>query len=355
VQVPANGLLPLPVGINGRARPFRMRLPTLDAWNLAIQKQITKTLSAQVAYVGNKGTHVFAGNNPDINPNEPTVVGFKEGIPRNNRRPYFARYGWTQDITYFGNLASSNYNSLQVTVDKRFAQGLQFQSSYTWSKALNYDQDYYAIQPHYGLVDFNRKHVLIVSGVYQLPFGHGQRYLSNSSRLVDYIVGGYQFSPTINWSSGLPFSMSYTSCSSDIDAGPCWAAKTGTTTTHVSGLQTPATSSPFVNFFATSPVPLANGQSFNGFTRPAPETFGSRNSMYGPHYTNVDLSAAKNFRITERLNGQFRAEIFNLFNHPQLGLPNGCIDCGGNAGQITSLQSNIAQMRNIQFGLRFDF
>ena len=353
--VPSNGLLPLPIGINGRARPFRMRIPTLDAYNVTVQHQFTNTLSGEVAYVGNKGTHVFAGNNPDINANQPSVVGFKAGVPKDQRRPFFGRFGWTQDITDFANSSGSNYNALQTKIDKRFSHGLQLQAHYTWSRALNYDQDYFAIQPHYGLVDFNRQHVFVANSVYELPFGRGKPYMSNISKVMDYIIGGYQMSGTLTWSSGLPFNVSYGECSADIDSGPCWAAKTGGTSTSLGDLQTPATGSPFRTFFtpvASSTFATSGG---NGYRRPAPETFGSRNSLYGPRYANVDFSVAKRFAITERVNTQFRLEVFNLFNHPQLSTPNGCIDCTGDAGQIKSLQSNIGQMRNLQFGLRVDF
>jgi hypothetical protein len=377
--VPQNGLLAVPTGVNPRGRPFDSHIPTLDAWNITIQQQFGKNLSGEIAYVGNKGTHVFAGNNPDINPNEPSVIGFKEGIPKDQRRPFFNAYpnlypvitdasgnvtggGFTNDVTYFANASSSNYHALQTRLDKRFSQGLQFQANYTWSRALNFDQDYFVNQPHYGLVDFNRKHVFIFNSVYDLPFGHGRMFGGGWAKPVDWILGGWQLSGTLNWSSGLPFSASYGECGADIDVGPCWAAHTGTTNINVSGLQTPANGSPFVQFFNPVAPTDSNGNPFgingapgNGFARPAAETFGSRNSLYGPRYFNTDASLAKNLKITERLTTQFRVEAFNLFNHPQLGTPNSCIDCGGNAGQITGLQSNIAQMRNLQFALRFDF
>jgi hypothetical protein len=355
--VPSNGLLPLPIGINGRARPFRVRIPTLDAYNLTIQHQLSNTVSAEIAYVGNKGTHVFAGNNPDINPNEPSVIGFKEGVPQNNRRAFFGKYGWTQDITYFANASSSNYNALQAKLDKRFSNGLQLLTHYTWSKAINFDQDYFAIQPHRGLVDFNRKHVWVVSGVYDLPFGHGKTYGSNIPKWADYAFGGFQISSNLTWSSGLPFSVSYGECGSDIDAGPCWAAKTGSPNINIGGLQTPSSGNPFRTFFTPVAAFPSNGASGNGFTRPAAETFGSRNSLYGPRYFNTDMAVAKGFNVTERVNAQFRAEFFNVFNHPQLNTPNACIDCSvaSGAGTISSLASNLGQMRNIQLGLRLQF
>jgi outer membrane receptor protein involved in Fe transport len=363
-----NGLIVLPDGINGRARPFHVRIPTLDAYNATIQHQLTPTVTVEVAYVGNKGTHVFAGNNPDINPNEASVIGFHPqfttscsatvttncSVPKNQRRAYFGKYGWTQDITYFANASSSNYNALQTRIEKRFNHGLQLQAHYTWSKALNFDQDYFAIQPHYGLVDFNRKHVLVVNSVYELPFGHGKTYLANVPKWVDYAVGGFQMSGTLNWSSGLPFSVSYNECGSDIDSGPCWAAHTGGTQVNVSGLQTPASGSPYRQFFVPVAAFTSNGASGNGFTRPAQDSFGSRNSLYGPRYANTDFSLAKRFSITERASAQARLEVFNLFNHPQLATPNSCIDCSG-SGKITDIQGNIAQMRILQLGVRFEF
>jgi outer membrane receptor protein involved in Fe transport len=367
--VPSNGLLPLPVGINGRARPFRMRIPTLDAYNLTVQHQITNTLSGEIAYVGNKGTHVFAGNNPDINANQPTNFGYHPqfadctaatlfspncNTPRDPRRPFFNRFKWTQDITDFANSSSSNYNALQMKLDKRFSQGLQLTAHYTWSKALNFDQDYFAIQPHYGLVDFNRKHVFLVNSVYELPFGRGKPYMSNVSKAMDYLVGGFQMSGTLSWSSGLPFSVSYGECSSDIDTGPCWASKTGSPNINVSDLVTPATGSPYRQFFTPVSKFTTNGASGGGFTRPAQDTFGSRNSLYGPRYANIDFAVAKRFAITERVNTQFRLEVFNLFNHPQLANPQSCIDCS-DQGRITGLAGNTGQMRNLQFGLRVDF
>src|SRR5207248_2840033 len=272
VTVPTNGLLPLPNGINGRARPFHVRIPTLDAYNVTIQHQLTNTVTAEVAYVGNKGTHVFAGNNPDINPNEPTQVGFASGVSKNARRAFFAKYGWTQDITYFANAASSSYNALQTRIDKRFSDGLQLLAHYTWSKAMNFDQDYFAIQPHHGLVDFNRKHVFVLSSVYQLPYGHGKKYGAGISKWADYAFGGFELSSNVTWSSGLPFSVSYNECSSDIDAGPCWALKTGSVSTGVGGLQT-SSGSPLRQFFTPVAAFTTNGASGGGFTRPNKENF----------------------------------------------------------------------------------
>jgi hypothetical protein len=133
-------LLPLEDGVFTRSRPNRMRLARLDAYNVTVQHQITNTISAEIAYVGNSG-HGFYQNNPAANINRQTLVGFPT-LSSNERRPFFhklrpdgSEYGWTQDIDFFGNDAESNYNALQAKVDKRFSNGLTILSHYTGRRA----------------------------------------------------------------------------------------------------------------------------------------------------------------------------------------------------------------------------
>ena len=349
--VPSDGLLPLPNGVFARARPLRMRLPRLDAYNLTIQRQVTNTLSAEIAYVGNYG-HGFYQNNPEYNANQPSLVGFGT-IPRDQRRP-FANFGWTQDISLFGNDAVSSYNALQIKVDKRFSSGLQFVSHYTWSKSLDHDRDYYAIDPHvqYGIDDFNRRHVFSFSGVYQLPFGKGKRFGGNASRLLNLLIGGYQINSTTNWSSGLPWTPTYagSECSVDIDTGPCRPLVIGSLHTSVGHFDPVAGTVPFY----TPVAALANNGDVQGpFQRPQAGTFGSqRNAFFGPSIFSSDMSLFKNFSITERVAAQFRFEAFNVFNHVTLNNPNNCVDCGG--GNITQLAPN-ASMRQLNFGMKVTF
>ena len=164
-----------------------------------------------MAYVGNIGRHLNGGFNLNS-----AIPG--PGADINLRRPLFAQFGLTDPIFDKCDCTSSNYNALQTRIEKRFTRGLQMQAHYTWSKALNYDQDYFAIQPHYGLVDFNRKHVFVLSSVYDLPFGRGKQYAANIPRWADYVIGGLQMSGNLTWSSGLPFSVNYNECGSDTNA-----------------------------------------------------------------------------------------------------------------------------------------
>ena len=352
--VPSNGLLPLPVGIFARSRPNRMRLARLDAYNFTVQHQLTNTVSAELAFVGNNG-HGFYANNPDVNVNQPTVVGF--GVPggpsKNERRPYFARYGWTQDISFFGNDAASYYDAFQAKLDKRFNNGLQFVAHYTWSKNLSHDGGYANIDPqvNYGPDDFNRKHVFSISTVYELPIGRGKRFMGNANRVVNLLVGGFQLNTTTNYSSGLPWSASYNECNSDQDVGICRPILIGDLKTGVGHFDPVAGSVPFFTPVAAMPL---NGDVSGPFQRPLLGQFGSgRNAFTGPRFFNSDFSLFKNFEITERVGAQFRFEAFNVFNHVNLNNPNNCIDCSG-SGLITSLAPN-AQMRQLNFGLKVTF
>jgi len=353
--VPSNGLLPLPVGIFARSRPNRMRLARLDAYNLTVQHQLSNTVSMELAFVGNNG-HGFYANNPDVNVNQPSVVGFGSGVPQFQRRPYFARYGWTQDISFFGNDAPNYYDALQAKIDKRFASGLQFVAHYTWAKNLTHDGGYANIDPsvNYGPDDFNRKHVFSTSGVYELPFGRGKALMGNAGRALNLLVGGFQLNTTINWSSGLPWSASYNECSQEEDVNICRPILTGNLHTSVGHFDPAKQNVPFF-----SPVaPLATpGSSQGPFTRPLIEHFGSgRNAFTGPSFFNADMSLFKNFAITERFGAQFRFEAFNVFNHVNLNNPSNCIDCSASsgAGLITSLAPN-ASMRQLNFGLKLTF
>lgn len=359
--IPPGGLIPFDNQSNPKIRPERLRLPTLDAWNLTIQHQLEKNTSVELSYVGNKGTHIFAGNGPSYNLNQATVVGFPTLSFNQRRRFHGAFNGGTccdVDFTYLGNNASNNFNALEAKVERRFSKGLQVLAHYTWSKALNFSDDYFPIDPrvNYGVDDNNRRHVFLISTLYELPFGRGRPFASDIPRWLDYIIGGYQFNNITTWGSGLAFTPSYGECGADRDTGPCrpnlsGSFKTGVTDTG-NGL-----------FFFIPVTPLAtNGAASGPFGRPGVAQFGNvgRNTFYGPNEFLSDLSLLKNFKLTERVNGQFRVEGFNIFNHPVLGFNssqgNHCIDCpvSSGAGQITSIENGTSP-RQFQFGARVSF
>ena len=387
--VPASGFIPLTAQLSGtHIRPPKQVLPTIDAWNATVQHQLTSTIAVEVAYVGSKGTHGFAGNGPNydinpvglpnfdaVNPLTTAANGKTTLFTQSERRPLCgpevsvatatqavgdcSRIGFDLG-NYYGNDAASTYNAFEVKVEKRFAQGLEFVSHYTYSHADSFDSNYYAIDHRiaWGPVDFSRNHVFVFSPIYELPFGKGKRFLGNSSTVMDYIVGGWQLSDTTNWSSGLPWTPSFNECGGEQDVGVCRPNKgTGSLHVGVSGSIDP------IKHQLTYYTPVPDIVTSPGvFTDAGFGNLGNvgRNSFHGPSGFYSDLSVVKRFHIYERLNMQFRMDAFNIFNHPVYAFSanNGaqtCIDCAvGSTGKISNIEDGTS-MRQLQFALRFDF
>jgi outer membrane receptor protein involved in Fe transport len=410
--IPASGQLPvlgptcyfnsvtLPTARDGclqpHARPLFQRLPTLDAWNATVQRQVSNTMTVQIAYIGNKGTHVFAGDGPTYNINQPSMRNYGQLNPAtgktfttDERRPLFNRFSYpgftdpstgatltccfADDSNYLGNDASSTYEALQVQVERRMSQGLQLFSHYTFSHAYKYDSNYFADDPRvaYGPDDQARRHVWVLGLVYDLPFGRGKSFAGNSGRLVDTLIGGWEISSSSNWSSGLNWTPQYSKCNSAQDVGVC-RPNTG-----VGSFRTSPSSFDPVNHVVTffSPLtdittPAGQGQAF---ADPGSGNLGNVGfgSFWGPRSFTADMAALKNFKLTERFRLQFRMDAFNVFNHPVLGFNNNqtpnnanCIDCGvlasGGPGKISDIESDASPgsttgMRQLEFALRVIF
>lgn len=381
--IPADGNFRLPDTFSVPTRPLEVRLPTLDAWNLTVQQEINKSTSFQIAYVGSHGIHNMFDSSNQFDPNQATLAGFGQINPATGvvythaeRQPYFdgtaqtlgVNYGhpflWTQSLRYNINEATSSYNALQVKFEKRFSHGVQFLSHYTWSRAMAHESYYFAIDPKvgYGASYYNRPNAFVLAGNWDLPVGKGKVFGGNSSRWLDYVIGGYALNGTVTVESGLPYTPSYQDCSADQDLGICRPSHIGNDYSLGAGKFTcPPSGGCFVPYFTASPYVLGEGTNSNTFgpyVRPASGTFGDifRDSLYGPGLVNTDLSVSKKFPIKESVSVQFRADAFNLFNHANLGQPNSCVDCNG-GGQITSIISTQdgTSMRRLQFGLRVEF
>ena len=368
--IPSNGILPFfgPTGtVSPHIRPDKLVPPTVDAWNVTVQRQITSKTSVDIGYVGNHGSHVFKGNGNSYNPNQATVVGFgtlsyNERSPYNTAftTPYTDENGVTTNVVccsgqgfgYNGDDGTNSYNALQIKVDQRAMAGLTLTGSYTYSKAYDNDGSYQPdLRQGWGRQDYNRDSVLILTSLYELPFGKGKHYLGNASRGLDMVLGGWQWNATLILGSGLPYSPSYSECNSDRDTGPCRPSLTGSFPQGAGSL----VGQQVVYFTPVAPL-ATNGAQAGPFTRPNVGTFGNihRNQFNGPGEFMSDMSIFKNFSITESVKAQFQAEFFNVFNHPVYNLPsNTCIDCAG-AGIINSLEGD-SQMRQLQFGFRVTF
>jgi hypothetical protein len=357
-DVPSNGRFPLPDGVFTRALPEKQRPPAVDAYNVTVQRQLSPTLAVEIAYVGNRGSDVFAGDGPAFDINQATIQGYPS-VPRNQRRPFYNRFGWTQGIDYFCNCATNRYDSLQARVTKRFSGGYSVQSNYTLQRVRTHDGQYFEanLPEHQGLFDsdlnygppdWDRVHNFSTSLVAELPFGRGRRFASDLADVAEAIVGGWQFNTNVIIQSGLPFNVGYRDAGADRDTGPNRPDLVG----DPEGPQTRD------QWFNVTPI----GSSGSAFGRPAPGTFGNlqRNALRGPGYWRADASLFKHFAFTTGQSLEVRIEVVNLLNHVNLANPDSEIGVPGNnnpnAGRINSTAyGNADPQRQVQFGIKFKF
>ena len=291
--------------------------PYVQSWNVNIQQQAPADIGLMIGYFGNKGTHLRIQRN------------LNQYLPGTNVRPY-PRLSASSPVdpnVPLGNIAlnestgNSIYNALWITATKRFSRGLQFNSSYTWSKSIDYNslnsqgivvQNSYDLRGDRGLSDFDARHRFVFSGIYDLPF-HGNR-----------VVEGWELAGILQLQTGNPVNIITSN-----------GSFTGTTTLRPDILGTvPTGLSPAANgnvqYF---PAAACSGTATPGclFLIPSPAHFGDlgRNVIIGPGFQNLDFSLIKTTRITERLNLQFRADTFNIFESPELRPAEPCRQHGG--------------------------
>ena len=318
--------------------------PTTDApnfkdayaqdWNLTVQRQITNTLGLQIAYVGSKSTHL----QQVLNLNQPAVVnGFYQPVTA-EPYPNFSA------ITEFASNGTSNYHALWVTVNKQVSHGLQFLAAYTYSKSLDessldvpnfpftFPQDSNNLRAEYGPSDFDARNRFVLSGFYTLPF-QGNRAIS-----------GWQFAVINTMQSGNPWQPNVPSgIFPNVSLRPNVIGSVGETGNPRQWLADPTA-------FA-SPCTTTGG-----VTTCSPGDM-RRNSLVGPDYIDTDLSLIKDTKVTERMNLQFRADAFDVFNHPNFGNP-GVFVGTSTFGEITSTRfpnGDFGSARQLQLGLKLLF
>lgn len=361
---PSSGQFILAPGIGAKARPEDVRLPRTMAYNLTVERQLASNTSLSIGYVGNVGRHVGAGSGDGFNVN----VNQAAYIPalastQNLAQPYYTRLGanglpllWNQGIDLYCMCFTSMYNSLQVQLKRRFSSGVGMQISYTLQDAQSDNADAYTLLYNRplgrGRQNSISDHALTAAVNYSIPFGRGRRFGQNMNRALDAVVGGWDLSGVTSFYSGLPFTPNFSAYPSTYP---------GTTVPVVRPYTGPNNRAD-----VGSGDPYAQNQSRDAwinpaaFAIPANGTFGNYpfNSLRGPIFVNQDANVSKNFKVTEKMTWQIRAEAYNLFNHTNLGLfgNNGTdttanINNGGSIGQI-SLGST---MRRLQFAMRLDF
>ena len=368
-----NGLIALQV-------PLHWVSPTTQQWNLTIQRELGWQWYIEVGYVGTKGTKLRSTYDPDqatlATPQHPVTI--PGGANCNNgpggtcaitdstlenasaRAPFLGIA--PANFESFSPNSDSIYHALQVTVSHRFAKGLYWLSAYTFSKEIDdvstatvafdtrYNDQVQALDSR-GPGDFDRRHRFVTSAVYQLPF------FASETGWKKQALANWEVSGVFTWQTGLPFTPidsaggSAYALSSPNLATPTFApgARCSTATTHGG---TESRLGHWANIGAYMPdaiIPLSNGA-------PGDATgYGDapRNCIYGPPQNNWDFNLGKVFQLTERQSLRFRAEFFNLFNHPSFANPSALdIESPASFTQITSV---VGTPRLIQFSLKYSF
>ncbi len=232
--------------------------------------------------------------------------------------------GWTNGIAYYSDDQDTHYNALQVTVAKTFTHGYSLNASYAWQRAYDWNSGFvtWDRSATKGRNESIREQQVIVYGLFELPFGRNHLLLSKAPGIVNEIVGGWQISPVVTYSGGLPFNLGYSTCNAQVpSSAPCYVnGDPKAFKKHVTGFPSHG-----LNYYNS--YNLASGP----FSTPGLDQIGNtgRNSVFGPNYFNTDIAVQKNFPIRESVTAQLRVDGYNAFNHINFGTPNANIDQGG--------------------------
>ncbi len=316
--------------------------PKIEEWSFGVESQLANNLGLEIDYVGNHGYDlgylIDFGNQP--------LPGVGAIQPR---RPYPD----FNSLLYTTSWGLSSYDSLQVKLTKRYSHGLTLLNSYTWGSCLdnnegdegytagtgdNGPQNYNDRNADYGRCEDDARQRFVTSGVWQLPFGNGMHFLNDRGKL-NYLVGGWRTSGILSIQSGFPLTVV-----SEND----WS-NTGSVSPRPDRLCSgngPGTVSQWFNSSCFTTAALQSA------LEAGDPRFGNsgRGIVDGPTLADLDFALLKETRVTERLSTEFRAEFFNMLNHPYFGDPNTAF---GNPlfGEIGSA----GDPREIQFALKVIF
>lgn len=340
-----------PAGVSFTGEDYHVKTPYTQGYNLTVQYQLAPNDTVQVGYVGNAVRHLGVY----VNPNAPNQI-LPPGLNAFDYSPY---PDFQNGFTFTRFAGDSSYNSLQATYEHRFSAGLSILANYTWSKcrtdavdslnstAINlrngYNLPHFGIQGDYGLCDFDIRHVVHLSGIYELPVGRGKRFLPTSSRLLDAVVGGWSLNWILPLQGGQPGTVP---CAISTTSGFGCNANV-VKSQHV--LASHRGPNQWLNpaAFTSPPVATAIGQPDYSPLGGAPSQFS------GPPYRRLDISLFKNFATSDTTHLEFRAEFFNLTNTPNFANPSFLDYTSDTFGRITSTRDGQNDPRETQLALKF--
>lgn len=361
------------------------RSPLFQSYSLQVERQFPLGFALRLGYVGGHSRNL--PNSLNINQLPDNQYALATGLNTKVANPYAGLGSWGtgtvsryqtllpfpqyQTITMATSQGQSDYNSLNVKVQKRFNRGLTVLASYTWSSnwdniwgaygssnslnsGNNGPQDAYNLSPEYARATNDIPNRFSVAGTYELPFGRGKALLGGVNRWLDLAVGGWRFNDITIIQNGGPLAITQSNGNSAFG----------------NSAQRPSL------ILGSSPCKSGSPQgrlnsyfNANAYSITAPFAYGSApraSSCYGPGYINSDLSLNKDFHVTERVHAEFRAEALNAFNTPQFATPNlsvGSATVNQTTGAVTSTRNSGAGQitgtlgfpRLVQLGGRITF
>jgi hypothetical protein len=344
--------------------------PIYESYSLGVEHQFPFGVAVKVGYVGGHGRNLPNSYNinqlPDNQYSQGTALTTKVankyagygsfGTGTVNKYQTLLPFPQYQAISDSVGNGRSDYNALNVKIQKRMGHGLTILSAYTWSSKWdniwgaygssntlnpgnNGPQDVYDISKEYARSTDDIPNRFTLAGTYDLPFGRGKTFLSRSSRWLNLAVGGWRFNDVMIVQNGGPLAITQTNVNSAFGNGT-------TRPTVVAGINPCYTGRPQDR--------LAHYFNPAAFTKTPIYSYGNQpraSNCYGPGYVNTDLSLNKDFQLTERIHAEFRAEALNAFNTPQFNGPNLAAD-STSAGAITS---TLGFPRLVQLGGRVTF
>jgi hypothetical protein len=358
----SKGQAQLPLNIDmGPRSPWAGELHRgyIQSWNLTIERKLPYDMVGKVAYVATRTIHQMIDRN--INTAGPGL-----GASRNNV-PLAKLYGRTIDMSMWDGIGYGAYDSLQTNLNRSFSGGLMVQGSYTFGKALNMtDENGWAslrgfnwepmLKRNYSPAGYDRRHMLAVGWVYELPFGRSKKF--NLTGLADHVLGGWSMNGMFSAYSGTPFTV--TGSSSSLQCIGC--TQTADLIAPVKKLGNFGPQAPYYDVMSFQD-PLVT---YNQTKVYRPGTMGL-DALYGPGFWQFNPAVYKKFKVTERVNAEFRAESTNALHASRWGNPSGT-SANLKVNPDGSLNTTVANpynnfmaitsndnVRQFRFGLRLAF
>ena len=292
-----------PTNVNIIYYPRNSKNSHIQQWNLQLERQLGSNMAFDIAYVGTKESNLATAFNANaVQLTSLQVNGVAQRYPTLNG-----------SVSEYGFIGSGTYNGLQTSMTRRMARGLQFTAAYTWSHAIDNSNGAFSttdggsgrifidsngnplMNLNRGNADQDIRHNFVFSSLYEIPFGKGKQFGGDVPTAVNYVIGGWQWNNIVTLQTGTPMDLIYQN-----DSPNNRPDVTGVISAHID--------------HSTGQAVIVGNFSNPGNSRPGTL---ARNFVYGPGYHTWDTGMMKDFKFVERYTLEFRADAFNVLNHPQ--------------------------------------